>query len=149
MIIIGSFSIAMRARITLIWIQNYLYSKKRKQISHRLITPAKLQQWILPVRPWPAKLSFRSIPEMKHFVKLIWNQIRWDFHNYCLNVWSKYFVVSTACSPRKYVIDHLVFVLISYISRFMRGNFTDAAIIISCNTHEKIFNDLSCYSSNI
>lgn len=28
----------------------------------------------------------------------------------------------------------------------MRGNFTDAEIIINCNTHEKIFNDLSCYS---
>lgn len=31
----------------------------------------------------------------------------------------------------------------------MRGNFTDAAIIINCNTHEKIFNDLSCYSPKI
>ena len=31
----------------------------------------------------------------------------------------------------------------------MRRNFTDAAKIISCNTHEKFFNDLSCYSPKI
>lgn len=31
----------------------------------------------------------------------------------------------------------------------MRGNFTDAEIIVSCNTHEKTFNDLSGYSPKI